>query len=469
MKNRQHIISIFKIRLIIQLILLAYFIGDFAFIFQSFKDLDLWTIAILVGLGVYLLTITYIWFRTTYILEADRIIFQKYLRFKTTNLVMHYSKVSAVNASSSLMYRIFNVSRVSITSNTSVGNDDDSIDIVISNKKYEEIKDIIEQYKEEDYIARSDYDEYSYGIFSYLLYVLVFFIPYVFAIALSIYILYLIKDYVFNNEFTLELTITAYSVALWFVIEIFLKTRNLINLNVLIDRTKSLINTSSKFLAESEIEFRMDRIKVVKVHTFKLYNRSAISAGVVNSLEQIKDVVNPKLSCLLNDETRDEILNELGVNYQPTITFKPVKIRQLYNFILFILASSILGLIAIVTRNVFNNNVIALICLILMSVVITLYIFRVLAIAKTESCSLNDDYVIVSKKYYENINSIFSYNNIQMIAITQSLLDRIFKVHNIQIGIFSYNKSEVSMFKLKTYSKQDCEYIFNYIETKING
>lgn len=473
MKNRNHVISIINIWKLVNIGFLALLVGAGLNEVQDFIDLDLMYVTPVVVIVVYLYFCFYLWFKTTYEIKEDAIVFQKFLRFKITKEIMNYNRISSLNASSKLIYRIFKVSKVSITSNTNVGNESDSIDIIISNRKYEELKTIIDENKDNGEVFRDDFVEYSYGLFEYLAYTAIIFIPYLFGIIVAVAIIYIAREYIdlvlmLEEGFWQQVTTIIVGVPLGLIIRALFMTRHAINLNVVIYKARMLVNTSSKFISESEIEFNFDKIKVMKIHTFKLFKRSRVGAGVVNSLEVGKEVVNPTLSCLLTTEKSEQLISELDVDCKPLKSFKPKKIRVLYNLISFVGSIAILTIALVIAMLMLEHNIALYVYLILLCIVISFFIFKTLAIIKTESCGLNDTQVIVSKRYYENIRTIFSYDNIQMVSITQSIIDRIFNVYNVKIGIFTYSATEDSRFVLRTYSKEDCDKIVDYIDSKIN-
>ncbi len=470
MKNRNHPISIINIKYSFLILSVLLF---FVIFFESSKK---WVFYLVIASVASLFVLFFLlrilmWYKTNYEVTNDKIIYNRFMKFTVFNVTMNIDNISSINASANLLYRILQVSRVSITSNTGVGNADDSIDLIISNSQYQQLKEALEK-DSSTKEASSEVVKYRYNFIDVLYFLLIsVIIPGVIVVIFSFLLFNLLKIKFNLNTVLLDFDTILFSLELLVPVSLykFIEYKRLLNLQVVFDRLRSKVIIKSYLLSESEIEFDYQQVKVLKLYNYTLFKKYFLKVGIVNSLETSNEAtVIPFLSALTNRQKIESILNDLKYSFSERLKYRPSKVRLLYIVIQVLIYVLILVIIFFIGITYLNNPFIWLPFALATFVGILRKFLKIFSHFKTEYIAFDEKNIIVATDYYLHKKFVFDYDNVQMVTITQNPLDKLFKVANVYINIFSYNVQEKTVYKLEKYRYKKANEILKHIESKIN-
>ncbi len=465
MKNRNHPISIIYFQLslsqllqngayLIPIILASNKISEAS----KYQNKIVIGVVIILGLLLVIVIFKYIaWYKTFYIIDDDAVKLSKFTKLKTKNVVILRDKISSINSSQTLLLRMFKVCKASITTDTSVGNDKDSIDLIVSEEMYLNIKEelkkgsvTVENRSENDY-------EKHYPLTRLLLY---FALDSPLIITLAIVMVGVEFIFSENDIFTKVL------IASTFLIYIFNKMGSTANLEVSVNDHKQEVEVSTKLLSKTNMKFTINKIKELEIINFKFFSKYLIYAGVVGSLEKNKgETIRPCLSLVVNKLEKDEIVSKLGYDINNAQKFRPSKYHILLTVVPLTLLVIALFIIAFYSLPL-DKLVVQIILPILIVLAIFTFILKIVSYLKTQYLLLTDDYIVVSKGYYKNIVRIYKYEDFEYAKFNAGIISRALDVRNIELYFFRHSKATSHVRILNSYSLSDCEQILKIIENK---
>lgn len=424
-----------------------------------------------------------LWKNTILVIDEEAVTLTCKTKFRNIKKVIKVNDIASVNINSALVERAFKVGVTSITSKTSVGNKDDSIDVLIRKSQYQEILDYLKKLNEDQDaqapVENSEYKEqetteatniidvdsaeqYLYQKSYQLADAIVFIIIGIprFVIMLLFYVGLVLLE-VFTSRDTGAFNIV---VAIFGITNVFSIISSVANLDIKVLKNRKILHKTS-FLSEQSIDTSLDDIMIVHETRYNLWKKYAYKIGVVNSSFSEDSLISePIFSLFVNNDERKEIVDLFELENQSRILLRPSKFAVRRN-----IAKHILLLFIIITISVLSSIYIhhaGLFGLVFVPVLLGHYICSAIAYKKYNYVEMTDKHLILSKGFIFNDVTYCDLKQVESYGIKHGPIARRFKVEDFVVTTFNCSSGQHE-FSVDSYNKNDLNDLIDKLSQEI--
>lgn len=442
-------------------------------LFSSIKDQDSSEIILYSSIIVALILLFFgyrirVWYKTFYYLEDNGITQQKITLFSRNIVTIKRNSITSIHSSQPIIYRLLNINIVSITTNTSVGNKDNSIDLSITDDRLDEIEQYFKHNDEEKRNTDNSY-EHTYSpidaIKSYL----------VDNIIVKLFFLLVIFIEIFVSVFTDSEGGESVSIALIIVIipALFSLINGIskeMNLTVKFDQELGNIYTSHGLFTKTEFTFNKNDIRVVEIKHNRLLDRYTIDVEVVglNSYDDDIKFTSHSISLLCKKERVEQILDFIGYNYKFNNKYFASLLRLIPVTMTTILLVAIIAFINYLVKTFSTYHVLYLYASILLVFTLLLsLVFKVIEIKKYNCFSYSEKAISTAEGFITITTRMARYKDVELVMVSNSFINDLTKTKSVSVLLFNVTVIP-SVMVSRYFNHSDVDNYVNHIERKVN-
>lgn len=419
-------------------------------------------LVIIFSIIVILLFRTLVWYKTTYTLSDNSIVWNKQTFLYVKNNAIKREFIASIHSTKPLFLRMTNIAVVSITTSTGVGDKHNSIDLVLSQERFQEIEnyfytDIIENGEKIANIV-----SYKYNLIQAIEFFIIdqFFVNFL-AIVYIFVDIFLEKD--LNYSWVVAILIPSFITGM----KTFLKTANLAtDFDVSAQKVKISYGVANKI----EFNFNIDDIKVVRVEHYKLINKYNVEVEIVglDSFDNDVKTASMIITLLCNKKRVNEVLEMIGYKYDDYTVCNQSRIKVIPHVIsyFFILLLAFVIINVLKFFSLFNFYAISIIIFVL-SVLLILHVFEIVAVLKSNKFMYNNYILRVDTGFFKKESRIVKFHNIEDTNMYENIINKKTNTKSLSINNFSVTVLP-SVLLMKYFKKDDIEKLNNFIDNKFS-
>ncbi len=489
--KRNHPLSIlyfkFNVQVIVNFVLYLFTLNiALSAIFDSLDVtmVGLGALAVLLLLVILIGFRAWLWYRTSYSYDENTLMYTKVTKLRVKEITLKSNKIASITRNQSLILRILSIYQVSVTTDTSAGDKNDSIDLFLSEADANAIIDNFDQEKpvspfvaeadgtQSTAVAPSEAIVYKHTIGEMLIFPIID--------QPNVYILffaYIGAVFIWGIEGIEAGPTVAIIPVLLFVFGMVSPYINSFingaNLTLTFRENQDNLDLENGLLARKQNRFSKQNIRIFEYKYSRIIKRAHAKVGVVGTGDKEQTGEYQALTLYVNKEKVEMLQSACGFETGELEYFRPHKISLIYSVIGIIITVAIM-ITATALAKVFISDLLVLPKFIYPLTMVIIVVFGLFLLITSyfnykhsKYFAMNDEYIVISDGYLNQQVDIFKYDNIQ--AFTQSCGPIARRIGTADLYLDLFDVGKFKDHSAKNYQAQDIEIIMEKIKEKISG